>query len=250
MGSVNHGPGLLRRAALPLLTVLVVGALLSVLIPVGDTLWAKILYISGSVETSFEKGQGCTPGFWKQEHHFDSWPAPYAPDDLFKDALDIEVDSDLTLVEALRLQGGGENALMRHTVAALLNATSPDVAYLYSTGQVIEMFQTAVASGDPDLIEETKDLFDDANEKNCPLPIKKPKREVSPTPTAEAPQKHLQAPTSTPTPTATDTPTATPTATATNRTTATSTATSTATETATEVSSPTMTMTPTATTPP
>ena len=30
-------------------------------------------------------GEGCTPGYWKQSQHFDSYPAGYSPDDLFDD---------------------------------------------------------------------------------------------------------------------------------------------------------------------
>jgi hypothetical protein len=85
--------------------------------------------------------EGCTPGYWKQEQHFDSWEV-YSQDDLFRETFcwDFDVDpttadtclvpsdADITLLQALKAKGGGENAFLRHAVAALLNAASEDVA--------------------------------------------------------------------------------------------------------------------------
>ncbi|MAT96181.1 MAG: hypothetical protein CL608_03485, partial [Anaerolineaceae bacterium] len=70
-----------------------------------------------------------------------------------------------TLAEAADAKGGQENALARHAVAALLNASS-SVDYLYSTADVISMVQAAFASGD---FNGTKDLFEAQNELGCPL---------------------------------------------------------------------------------
>ena len=39
----------------------------------------------------------------------------------------VDVPGDPTLLDALNSGGGGINALMRHAVAALLNASNPDV---------------------------------------------------------------------------------------------------------------------------
>jgi len=64
------------------------------------------------------------------------------------------------------IEGGGENALGRHAVAALLNATNPNVSYLYTQEQVIAMVQQAYASG---TFEAIKDLFVLQNEAGCPL---------------------------------------------------------------------------------
>jgi hypothetical protein len=72
---------------------------------------------------------GCTPGYWKQEHHFDSWEATgFAPSDTLSDAFGCELP-DKTLIKALKAKGGHEKAFMRHAVAALLNAAHPDMAY-------------------------------------------------------------------------------------------------------------------------
>ncbi len=107
--------------------------------------------------------EGCTPGYWKQEHHFDSWVG-YNPTDNFDTVFMVTYGG--TLAEAADAKGGQENALARHAVAALLNAANADVDYLYSTQDVINMVQAAFASGD---YEDTKDLFEAQNEMGCPL---------------------------------------------------------------------------------
>ena len=116
---------------------------------------------------------GCTPGYWKQLHHFDSWPLSYGPDDLFEDVFGPNVDvlgeASPTLAEALRLKRGGLNALIRHSTAALLNAASGGVVsdQAFDTpAEVIAAFQAAFASGD---FETTKGLLEDSNENGCPL---------------------------------------------------------------------------------
>ena len=118
-------------------------------------------------------GEGCTPGFWKQPQHFDSWVG-FAPGDSFEDVFGVDVTlqvanqpvDDPTLLQALQAQGGGVNALARHAVAALLNASNPDVASDFTTAQVIALVQAAVASGD---FETAKNLLAAANEQGCPL---------------------------------------------------------------------------------
>ena len=109
-------------------------------------------------------GEGCTPGYWRQAHHFDSYPAPYTPDTVFDDVFAPAFGS-LTLSEVARAKGGGLNALGRHAVAALLNAAS-SVDYDLTVMQVITTFNDALASGN---YEGAKDTFADFNEQNCPL---------------------------------------------------------------------------------
>ena len=113
-------------------------------------------------------GDGCTPGYWKQSHHFDSWPnPPYAPlTTTFESVFGRDVPGNPTLVAALNLCCGGLNALMRETVAALLNAASPDVDFDLTVADVIAGFQAAFDSGD---FETTKNLFEGLNELGCPL---------------------------------------------------------------------------------
>jgi hypothetical protein len=111
-----------------------------------------------------QTGEGCSPGYWRQEHHYDDWVV-YSPDDSASAVLGRDV-GDITLGEAVALGGGGPRALLRQTVAALLNASNPDVGYAYTTGEVISMFQAAY---DSEQYEATKDLFDLANNAGCPL---------------------------------------------------------------------------------
>ena len=90
---------------------------------------------------------GLTPGYWKQEKHFDDWvPTPYSPGDKLNDVLSAFVlaahndhgepyygpivtgmGPNFTLLDALKQGGGGEKAMLRHMVAALLNCTHPDI---------------------------------------------------------------------------------------------------------------------------
>lgn len=113
-------------------------------------------------------GDGCTPGYWRQDQHFDSWvPTGYAPGNDFETVFGVNASfNPHTLLDAVWLGGGGENALARHAVAALLNASHPSVDYEYSAADVISMVQQAYASGD---FEDIKDLFDAANNAGCPL---------------------------------------------------------------------------------
>ena len=71
-----------------------------------------------------------------------------------------------TLLEVLKTGGGGEKALGRHAVAALLNASNLDVGYLYTVDEVIAMVQGAYYSRD---FETAKNLLEAQNELDCPL---------------------------------------------------------------------------------
>jgi hypothetical protein len=111
-------------------------------------------------------GEGCTPGYWRQEQHFDSWVGYYPSND-FGFVFDVSPTFDPhSLLDAVWLGGAGESALARHAVAALLNASNPGVNYAYSVSQVIAMVQFAYESG---AFEATKDLFAEQNEAGCPL---------------------------------------------------------------------------------
>jgi hypothetical protein len=109
--------------------------------------------------------EGCTPGFWKQSQHFDSWTG-FATTDKFEAVFGVNVPGDPTLLQALNAGGGGINALERHAVAALLNASSPDVDYPLTVSEVIANVQAAIANG---TIEQTKNEFESFNELGCPL---------------------------------------------------------------------------------
>lgn len=106
---------------------------------------------------------GCTPGYWKQSQHFDSW-VTYYPDQSFEEVFGD--DSFETLLDALNAKGGQINALGRHAVASLLNSENSDVEFPFSSEQVIDQYNYAIASEN---FEQVKDIFAIQNEMGCPL---------------------------------------------------------------------------------
>ena len=111
--------------------------------------------------------EGCTPGYWQQEQHFDSWPAPYTPDMLFSDVFEDAFPGQ-TLLDVVSNGGGGLDALGRHTVAAMLNGASDGVNYEFSDEDVISMFND-LFPGTEDEYEALKNTFEYNNELGCPL---------------------------------------------------------------------------------
>ena len=140
-------------------------AVILIAVSIVPTLPLQNVYAAG--EDHEDGGEGCTPGFWKN-HPF---PEPYTPETLFNDVFGVTIagDEDLTLGEALNLGGGGESALARQAVAALLNASSDEIDFEFTVEEVIEKVQDAIASGDPEEIEDLKDEFDRENNRGCPL---------------------------------------------------------------------------------
>jgi len=125
-------------------------------------------------------GQGCTPGYWRQTQHFDSW-VNFAPNDLFSNVFGrvITVRTSPgggrplrvvgpTLLEAVWTagDGAGVGALARHAVAALLNAANPDVNYAFSQSEIITKVQDAIDTG---MFEATKNELAAENERGCPI---------------------------------------------------------------------------------
>lgn len=113
--------------------------------------------------------EGCTPGFWKQTQHFAKWTG-YSPSDSFEAVFGRDAFAGSpTLLQALNFGAGGLQALARHSVAGLLNATNPDVDYAFTSAQVIAKFQAAFDSGNAAMIEATKNEFNTANNAFCEL---------------------------------------------------------------------------------
>ncbi len=106
--------------------------------------------------------QGCTPGYWKQSQHFDSWPAPYTPSTLFSSVF-ADAFPGLTLLQVLNLGGGKLNALGRHTVAALLNSASGFGLPLSTLQWYFNSFYNT------ELQETVKNNLEEWNEAGCPL---------------------------------------------------------------------------------
>ncbi len=110
-------------------------------------------------------GEGCTPGYWKQMQHFDSW-VDYEPGDDYETTFEVDASFTKTLLGALKQGGGKEKALGRHATAALLNAAAGGVDYEFSESEVIQLVQDAYASGN---FNHYKDMLADENESGCGL---------------------------------------------------------------------------------
>jgi hypothetical protein len=110
-------------------------------------------------------GEGCTPGYWKQPQHFDSWPAGYLPGDLFSKYFE-DAFPNLTLLQVLSQGGGKLIALGRHTVAALLNAASGGVNYSLTVQDVIDGFNNTYPTTN---YGPQKEIFEGFNTSGCPL---------------------------------------------------------------------------------
>lgn len=124
--------------------------------------------------------EGCTPGYWK--NHLSAWSdtgqqAPYSPSQtvgsVWAGASRFPSLADDTLLEALSYKGGSglegmARNLLRHSVAALLNASVDGVDYSYWQAVVINQTNTAL-QGSRGAMEAKKNKWAAANEKGCPL---------------------------------------------------------------------------------
>jgi hypothetical protein len=125
-------------------------------------------------------GQGCTPGYWKQSQHFDSW----VPTGFLTTQTAGSVFSNLgaacptlagkTLVDSL--QGGGGPSfckkvriLTRAAVAAVLNAAHLGVSYPRTVADIQAAVNTAIASGKANIVTDLASALDKDNNLGCPL---------------------------------------------------------------------------------
>lgn len=124
--------------------------------------------------------ESCTPGYWKQPQHFGSWYG-YSMSDDYESVFDVSLsnglhkqvgnaDGTITLLEALEAEGNDLNqALLRHSTAALLNAASLEVAYPVSTSYVKALVKAAW-EGDSAAREAAHNELASYNELyDCPL---------------------------------------------------------------------------------
>jgi len=136
--------------------------------PADPKTWPKGVFcdLQERAQATVDVQMGCTPGYWKQSQHFDSWVG-YIPTQLFASVFENAFNTK-TLLWTLGNGGGGLGALGRHTVAALLNSANPGVSadYPYTTAQVVSMFNAVYPGGD---YETLKNQFAAANEMGCPL---------------------------------------------------------------------------------
>jgi cysteine-rich repeat protein len=115
-------------------------------------------------------GEGCTPGYWKQDHHFCNWPPPYTPSTKFLDVFTQcggQYPANQTLVGALSTGGGGFKAMGRHAVAALLNAASPQVESDLEVNEVIDLVNDACTGAQS--VSTVHGILAGFNEQDCPL---------------------------------------------------------------------------------
>ena len=128
------------------------------------------------VEEQGGKG-GCGLGYWK--NHLDDWPPTgYSPnqsvESVFAASGAFPRLASATLLGALKFGGGpgaegGAMILLRHAVAAVLNATHPRVAYSQSPSAVVRTVDDALRSGNRQRMLDTKDRLEAENEGECPL---------------------------------------------------------------------------------
>ncbi len=129
--------------------------------------------------------EGCTPGFWKNnadKHGASAWCDLFSPDMPFSAVFQLNelltisgngksTITDPTLLQALGANGGGVNAMVRHGVAALLNACSDCVNYAIGDPlQVIFMIEDTL-NGVPGAytVDELHSMFAENNEAGCPV---------------------------------------------------------------------------------
>jgi len=117
-------------------------------------------------------GEGCTPGYWKQPQHADSWAVDINTTflEVFGRSIEIKIKKqgsiyEPTLLEALNANGGQVNMAARHAAAAYLNAVS-SVNFDMSANTVIESFQTSFDSDNYGVLIQN---LVDFNEQGCPL---------------------------------------------------------------------------------
>jgi hypothetical protein len=137
--------------------------------------------VEESAEVCFEchppGTQGCTPGYWKNNP--ECWEC-FDPEDRVCDVFDVPAelheefcDDDDTLMDAMNFTGGGKvegaaRNLLRHAVAAILNACDADIAYPMTVDEVINAVNAALATLDRGEIEILKNMLDEYNNYGCP----------------------------------------------------------------------------------
>lgn len=120
--------------------------------------------------------QACDPGYFK--NHPGSFAPPYTPQTIVGSVFSGILNSLSGITFSQALQGGGgnglqgaENQLLRSGVTAVLNAANPAVEYSYTLANVINLVNTAMASGDASGIKMLASTLDQANNAlgGCPL---------------------------------------------------------------------------------
>jgi hypothetical protein len=122
-----------------------------------------------------DPGDGCTPGYWRQSQHFDSWVG-FTTNQTLESVFNVPDSFGLdnhSLVQALQFNGGSGNkgaaqTLLRAAVAALLNSANSNVDYPLTTDQVIEAVNAAL-TGNRNAMLTLAAQLDSYNNLGCPL---------------------------------------------------------------------------------
>ena len=122
---------------------------------------------------------GCTPGYWKQSHHFDSWPMGYTPNRLIGTVFSGTTAAPYnlggtTMVNALQGDGGptivdAARILLRAATAAVLNSASTSFSYPLTTAQIVAQVNGALATQNRATILNLATTLDRYNNARCPL---------------------------------------------------------------------------------
>jgi hypothetical protein len=122
-----------------------------------------------------DPGDGCTPGYWRQSQHFDSWVG-FTTNQTLESVFNVPDSFGLdnhSLVQALQFNGGSGNkgaaqTLLRAAVAALLNSANSNVDYPLTTDQVIAAVNAAL-TGNRNAMLTLAAQLDSYNNLGCPL---------------------------------------------------------------------------------
>jgi hypothetical protein len=124
--------------------------------------------------------EGCTLGYWKQKHHFDSWVG-YTQAQKLNTVFDFTGGASAvaslgndSMLDALNYRGGSDlhaaaRLLLKQAVPGLLSAASPGVDYTLTTAQIVSRVNDALDSGSRDAMLALADELDGYNNKGCPL---------------------------------------------------------------------------------
>jgi len=137
--------------------------------PAGVAFWGSLAYVPAPVLLN---DQGCSPGYWKQSQHFDSYPSPTLPTTTFQSVFGINAFPGQTLLQVLSTGGGGLTAFGRHAVAAYLNAGAlGTIHYGLTQAQVISNFATFYNAGQYAAGSSFFESREDGDEsgRSCPL---------------------------------------------------------------------------------
>ena len=107
---------------------------------------------------------GCSPGYWKQSQHFDSYPQGVGPNSLFTSVGFDNAFPGKTLVQVLSTGGGGLTALGRIIVGAYLNAATIN-GFPYTKQQVVNDFNAVFPGGDYEKLKSKYEALQDP----CPF---------------------------------------------------------------------------------